>query len=434
MRRPIDYFPMQSWTLDQVVALAPDSASASAGQALANAKKWASIGRSDRAIWGLCQGSGKDPYQARIDLSEPAFKCSCPSRKFPCKHGLGLLLHFAKDAAAFKEQPEPGWVAEWIAGRSERAEKKAEKTKATAEKPVDVEAQAKRAAKRESRVEDGIASCRVWLEDWVRRGLASAQTESGAEFERMAARMVDAQAPGLASQIRRVPEVIASGAGWDVRTLDHLGRIHLLLRAGERVKELPDDLACDVRTALGWNQSKEDVLAEAGVLDRWVSLGQVVEEEDRLRSRRTWLIGRTTRRRALLLDFAAGLSPLPPGIVAATEFEGEVAFYPGRLPLRALVKTSGESESISSDVEDAADGTVEDALRGYSAALALNPWLSRWPLVLRGVRLAQDRDQWVLVDSQDQGLPLRPSFNAGVQIWRLLSASGESTSARSSFS
>lgn len=34
----------------------------------------------EAAVWGLCQGSGKDPYQTQIDLIGPAFRCSCPSR------------------------------------------------------------------------------------------------------------------------------------------------------------------------------------------------------------------------------------------------------------------------------------------------------------------------------------------------------------------
>ena len=99
---------MEPWSPERVAALAPDSASAAAGQSLANVRKWSALGRSDRAIWGLCQGSGKQPYQARVDLAEPAFKCSCPSRKFPCKHGLGLLLLFAKKADAFSRGDEPG--------------------------------------------------------------------------------------------------------------------------------------------------------------------------------------------------------------------------------------------------------------------------------------------------------------------------------------
>jgi hypothetical protein len=415
---------MRSWTSEQVLALAPDSSSASAGQGLASARKWSGLGRSERAIWGLCQGSGKDPYQARVDLAEPAFKCSCPSRKFPCKHGLGLMLLLVKEAGAFKEQAEPGWVAEWIAGRAERAEKKVEKAKAAAEKPVDLEAQAKRAAQREARVRDGVAGCRVWLEDLVRRGLAAAQTESAATWDRMAARMVDAQAPGLAGMVRRVPELIASGAGWEVRTLDHLGRVHLLLRAGERLGELPPDLAGDARAALGWTQSKEEALAGEAVTDSWASLGQVIEEEDRLRVRRTWLLGRTTRRRALLLDFAAGSAPLEPGAPPGTEFAGELAFYPGRCPLRALVKTMGEAGSIAPGIERVVDQCIESALRGYAAALGANPWLARWPLLISGARLIPEGSGWALADSEGAALPLRPSFVSGLQLWRLLSVSG----------
>src|SRR5687767_13947787 len=102
------------------MALAPDPASASAGQSLANVKKWTGLGRGERAIWGLCQGSGKTPYQVRVDLSEPAFKCSCPSRKFPCKHGLALLLLFAKQAGDFTSGDEPAWVADWTTERAAR--------------------------------------------------------------------------------------------------------------------------------------------------------------------------------------------------------------------------------------------------------------------------------------------------------------------------
>jgi hypothetical protein len=417
---------MPAWTPDRVITLAPDPASAAAGQALATLKKWSKICRSERAIWGLCQGSGKDPYQARIDLSEPAFKCSCPSRKFPCKHGLALLLLFAKDEASFKTEAEPGWVTEWMASRSERAEKKVEKAKAAAETPVDLDAQAKRAAQREARVLDGVASCHVWLEDLVRRGLAAAQTETAATWDRMAARMVDAQAPGLAAYVRQLTELIASGAGWDTRALDHLGRLHLLLKAGDRLVELPGDLAVDVRTTLGWTHSKEDVLAGPGVADRWITLGQVTEDDDRLRTRRTWLAGRSTGRRALVLDFAAGRTPFDASSVTGTEFDGELTFYPSRQPMRALVKSREEGREIGTNLGAAADPTIESGLRKYAEALAANPWMTRWPMVFAGVRLAPERDQWFLVDSTDSGLPVKASFAAGIQLWRLLSASGGS--------
>src|SRR5258708_29170699 len=97
------------------INLAPNPASAKAGRGLASAGKWVSRGADERAIWGECQGSGKDPYCTQIDLSEPAFRCSCPSRKFPCKHGLGLFLLYANQPAGFAKDPPPPWVSECLA-------------------------------------------------------------------------------------------------------------------------------------------------------------------------------------------------------------------------------------------------------------------------------------------------------------------------------
>ncbi len=414
---------MSDWNAAKVLALAPDPGSASAGQALASARKWTSLGASDRAIWGLCQGSGKDPYQARIDLREPAFKCSCPSRKFPCKHGLGLLLLFAKEPAACKPGPEPAWVSEWIDGRTEKAEKKAEKAKAVVEAPVDVAAQAKRAAAREERVRQGVAECRTWLDDLVRRGLAAVQSDATTECERVAARMVDAQAPGLASMLRRIPRAVASGAGWEVRTLELLGRLHLLLAAADRVNELPAALAGDVRVAIGYNQHKDEALATQGVQDLWTVVGQSFEEDDRLTVRRSWLWGKRTDRPALVVDFSVASQPLDPSLVPGMCFEGEVAFYPSGAPLRGLVKARGDGSQALAAPGGAGPHDVAANLHRFAKALAANPWLMRFPLLLPCTTLVRSADRWLLRQGEAR-LPLSPAFERGMQLWRLLAATG----------
>lgn len=413
---------MEPWSTERVIALAPDPGSATAGQGLATAKKWSGLGQSERAIWGLCQGSGKQPYQARVDLGEPAFKCSCPSRKFPCKHGLGLLLLFAKNQDAFARTEEPAWVADWIAERVQRAAKKAEQTRTSGEKPVDLEAQARRAAQRDSRVRDGVAGCRLWLEDLMRRGLAAAQSDPAAEWERAAARLVDAQATGLASFVRRIPQMMASGPGWDVRTVDTIGRLHLLLCAAERLDQLPADVASDVRTALGWTQARDEAFGGPSVSDRWIAVGQVVEDDERFRVARTWLVGRDSGRRALILDFAAGSQPLERSVAAGSSFDGELGFYPSRQPLRALIKSRVASFPVDPSFADVCDQTIEAGLLRFAEALASNPWMYRWPLILAGVRPVVEGDRWFLVDAEDRGLPVRPAFVRSLQLWRLVSA------------
>jgi hypothetical protein len=50
------------WSRERVLSLAPDAASASAGQALANARKWSLLGRSPQALWGEISGSGSGAH------------------------------------------------------------------------------------------------------------------------------------------------------------------------------------------------------------------------------------------------------------------------------------------------------------------------------------------------------------------------------------
>lgn len=414
---------MAAWTSDKVLSLAPDAASASAGQSLATARKWSNLGASERAVWGMCQGSGKEPYQTRIDLGEPAFKCSCPSRKFPCKHGIALLLMFSKDEKSFRKDAEPGWVSDWLATRAEKAEKKTEKAKAEREKPVDEAAQAKRAAKREERVMGGVAECRTWLDDLVRRGLAAAKGDSPAEWERVAARMVDAQAPGLAGFVRRVAALLNSGEGWDVRTLDVLGRLHLVLEAATKLDALPAELAVDVRTVLGYPQSKDDVLAGEGVADCWCVLGQVFEEEERLIARRTWLRGQRSGAWASILEFAPLAGPgakFDTSLIPGTAFEGELAYYPSRQPLRALVKSGGDAPAPPTDPRAE---SIALSLRAYAEGLGKNPWLLHWPMMIDRARIQRCNSGWVMSDGRGDVLPVR-SHGGGMSVWKLLSVSG----------
>ena len=142
-----------TFTTEQILALAPDASSAKAGQGLANARHWVTLGNDENAVWGECQGSGSKPYQTQIDQREVACKCSCPSRKFPCKHGLGLLLLFAHQSSQFKANTSPQWVSDWLESRSKRAKQKAERTAKQAEEIADPAAQAKRAASREALAE-----------------------------------------------------------------------------------------------------------------------------------------------------------------------------------------------------------------------------------------------------------------------------------------
>jgi hypothetical protein len=183
------------WDVEQVLGLAPDPGSAKAAQAQARTAKWSETGASERAVWGLCQGSGKQPYQTTVDLSGPAYKCSCPSRKFPCKHALGLLLLWATGEVRPGDEPE--WVTSWVDQRAARAERPERKPGEVAD-PL---AAQQRASRRADRVSAGMAELASWLDDQVRQGLGGFDQRAYGELSRLAARMVDAQAPGVAGAV-----------------------------------------------------------------------------------------------------------------------------------------------------------------------------------------------------------------------------------------
>src|SRR5215208_4135270 len=122
MSDPADSFDNVSdrWGREQVLGLAPDPAAAKAASGVARPARWSDTGSDGEAVWGECQGSGKSVYRAYADLTEPAFRCSCPSRKFPCKHALGLLLLWVQSPDEFRAAKPPEWVAEWLEGRAAR--------------------------------------------------------------------------------------------------------------------------------------------------------------------------------------------------------------------------------------------------------------------------------------------------------------------------
>ena len=411
----------QTWTTKLVMDLAPDASSASAARGCSNPAKWVTIGRSDVALWGEFQGSGSKPYQTQVDLREPAFKCSCPSRKFPCKHGLGIMLALAERAEAIAVAPPPAWVEQWLAGRDAKAQKRDEKAAtgaAKADAPVDAEAQTKRIAAREAKVKAGLEELSVFLADMVRQGLAAVQSKPSAFFEKPAARLVDAQAGGLARLVRELASLASSGNGWQSRLLSEIGRIHLIVQAYREPDALPPETRAEVRSLIGWATPQQELLSMDGVKGRWIVASQSVERDHHLTTQQTWLIERETARSAMVLHFAAGGQGLDRSLVVGTEIGAELVYYPAGMPLRAIVKAR---DGALVQANALPGSTIAESLDAYAAALAASPWLAVWPVTLRGVVPLRRDDRWLLRDESGATLPLDRRFDKG---WELMAISG----------
>lgn len=418
-----------SWTSEQILALSPDPASTKAGKDLANLRKWVTLGYDGQIAWGECQGSGKDPYRTQIDTSEPAFKCSCPSRKFPCKHGLGMFLLLASQEKSFTQTEQPAWVQEWVASRAKRVEQKAKKEEEKAEAKLDptkqakeAEKQAKRVAEREAKVQAGLENLTLWLHDLLRQGLAAVQSQPYNFWDSMAARLVDAQAPGVARMLREMASIPSSGEGWQARLLARLAKLHLLLEGYKNLAQLPLGTQSDVRTLVGWLQSQEELLTQTGIQDRWTVLGQLIEDDplagNNIRAQRIWLLGETTKRHALILNFAFGPQPLDTSLVPGSQLEAEIVFFPSAYPLRGLVK---QRQTPRPTTRLSGYAHIEAAIGGYAEALGQQPWLNRFPLLMDQVWLLSTKENWIIKDSLGNYLPVATNFSQG---WPALALSG----------
>jgi hypothetical protein len=401
------------WTVEQVLALAPDASAARAARDLASARKWRTTGRTNSALWGECQGSAAEPYGTVVDLTGPAYRCSCPSRKSPCKHALGLLLAFVADASSAPSGEPPLFAAEWLANRTRARERApaADPERAALE-------QQKRAQRRDARIERGIDDLESWLHDLLRAGLAETAQRPGTTFDQMAARLVDAQAAGLARLVRELAIMPHLGHTWPERMLIAIGRLGLLLEAWRRQDALEPDLRADVRSIVGIAETRDDVLATSAVHDRWDVIGRRVIDGERFRVQRSWLWGRGTQRWALLLEFAAGPQALDSSLVPGTSVDGALCFYSSAVPLRALLKNPPR---LTGSVGRLRAVPVAGMLRGYANALGANPWLERWPAALEGVvpRRARGDNAWWLAHADGARLPL-----AGSAGWQLAALSG----------
>lgn len=403
---------MSRWTHAQVVDLAPDAASMSAARRLARPGPWSETGSTDTLVWGKCQGSGKTPYQVSVDLTGPAFRCSCPSRKFPCKHGLALLLLWVDGSGSVADAESPaGFAQEWADQRQERASRPA-----APRRPPDPEARARRLEDRLALMDAGIDDFGRWLGDLVRGGTAGARQQGYGWWDAAAARLVDAQLPGLADQVRVMASDVAARADWADHLLATTGRWWTAARAWSSRDALAADELGDLRTTLGWAHATDDIRAADAVADRWLVLGAHRTDDGRLQQQRTWLRGEACGETVQVLDFAARGQTLAVAKVVGSVLDATLARYPGTGVRRALFAT--EPMAVSSATELPPGGSVDEAVAAAAAVHATNPWSPRVPVVLAGVRAAPGSPAYA-VDAAGAALEL-----AGADHWLLLALTG----------
>ena len=413
---------LQLTSNDQVLTLAPDSSSAAAGKKLANAKNWQNQGQNADALWGECQGSAL--YQVRVDLSTLTITCSCPSRKLPCKHGLGLLLLAVSTPRSVPHSEPPEWVTSWLAKRAANSKRKASSEPQKPPASSSSAAILKNAEKRWAQTMKGLDLLDLWLNDLIRNGLASVESRPASFWEEQRAQMVDAQLEGLGNRVLRLGEIPNSSANWPDQLMAELGKLALLSHAFRHSEQLEPSLQMDIRQLVGKPIKQEEVSALGEtVTDNWLILGQRVDAKEKVREQWTWLLGAQTRRTALVLQYAFGQTPFAEVFPLGSRQDADLTFWPGAAPQRARIEARhGEIFPLQDRLPGT--NTIEEFLRQVASILARQPWQERFLCTLKdAIPVCHDKGkqgkQWYIRDSSGSVLPLTNDDH-----WRLLALSG----------
>src|SRR5262249_25482979 len=240
-----------SLNLDRIEALAPDQASLAAARKLLKPSSCPTLAEGEGLVWGECQGSGATPYRVVVNESDAGYKCTCPSRKFPCKHALALMWMRADKSAAFASASVPDWVKDWLSRRrgTSSSSKTEDETRPKSRPSIRLaeipEAEAnvhpkveQRAAgggernrlEREAAVLAGLDELDPWSTDQVQHGMANFVAQAAQVCRTIAQRLVDAKATGLAGRLDALPTRLFTvpSPARPSAAIRELGQIHLI--------------------------------------------------------------------------------------------------------------------------------------------------------------------------------------------------------------
>jgi hypothetical protein len=426
-------------SLENVEALAPDQSSLDAARKLLKLSSWPALASNSAGlIWGECQGSGSTPYRVVVSETDAGYKCTCPSRKFPCKHSLALMWLRADGKAAFSSAPVPAWVADWLSRRrgpsagsspAEGAPKASIDATASTlpETRPDPKTEARAAAARERNRQEreasilaGLDELDLWISDQLDRGLAGFAAGSAQTCRLIARRLVDTKASGLATRLESLPARLFSlpEAVRPAAAIQELGQIHLIAAAYRRQHEddeaLPSGLKANVRQEVGWSITREALLGNPDAL-RAKATWRVVAarsevQPDRLRRLETWLWRENNLeapRVAVMIDFVpAATGAASSGFSVGDRVDAELVFYPSAVPQRAQIAQSFRGAMFCGDALDLPPQSLSQAYQSYEAAMLMEPWLDCWLISARNACVRRHGTRLFLSDSDRDATPL----------------------------
>lgn len=194
---------MQQITEQQILALAPNAAAAANGKKISQKGGFVRLECSadDTFYLGECTGSGKSNYITSIDFIEaaaPTIRCSCPSRQFPCKHGLALLYEIlGQKEFAICEIPEDILKKrEKKQAREEKQDQASQEETGDSKKKVAPKTNKAARTKKLKKQLEGLDLVQKLMQDLLKAGLGTMGNVTLKTYRQLAKQLGDYYLPG----------------------------------------------------------------------------------------------------------------------------------------------------------------------------------------------------------------------------------------------
>lgn len=207
----------------------------------------------------------------------------------------------------------------------------------------------KRNQERLLKVSSGAAELEIWLKDLLRAGLLQLPQQNEEWFEKMRLKMTDAQATGLGNLVRALKELpFKNDEDWQSESIHIISRMFLLIEGIRSLEKLDSDTQADIRYLSGWSVNQKDILEDENAIntsDHWLLIARITEMADDITVQRNYLYGLHTGKFAVQINFAFRNTPISSNLTPGVVQEIELVFVPSALPLRAIIRKSGEEKN-----------------------------------------------------------------------------------------
>lgn len=243
---------------------------------------------------------------------------------------------------------------------------------------------------------DGNKELNLWLKDALHQGLVNLKGQPDHFWDDFAAFMVDCKLSGISKKIKKIKHLLLSEAGLSP-VFEELAFLIFFSQRLAKIEGVSELELFDLLQFGGMTIRKKDLHEIKGHNDHWMVVGLTEGFEENLNFRRTWIFSENARTFALLLDFSWGGQPFEQNYELGEKFNGEIVFYPGQNPFRAVVKE--RTASISPFLMEGGIQDFKVLKREFANLVAKSPLQRSFPFFLVGVKTVIVGEDVLLADT-----------------------------------